>query len=274
MTELQKKSFELLQLAVEICDKHNIKYYLVCGSALGAVKYKGFIPWDDDIDIGILRPDYNRFLEIAQNELPEWCFLQNYRTESLFPQIYSKIRNSNTTFIEKSFADLSINQGIFIDVFPIDGHPKKDLSKFVFKFKMKVNAWIRYSIFKKHPNPRIQSRNKILRAFGVHKFARMSHKYLEKLLTKYSVDNSDLWCNYGNWQGELEYAPKWHYGDGIFGEFEGLKVRIPENFDAYLTQKYGDWRSEPPIEKQKSHHNCVICDTEVSYLQYLKDKEQ
>jgi lipopolysaccharide cholinephosphotransferase len=136
---------------------------------------------------------------------------------------------------------------------------------------MKTNAWVRYSVFEKHPNSRIQSRNKILRALGIHKFAKQAHKYLERLLTKYSVDNSELWCNYGNWQGKLEYAPKWHYGNGIFGEFEGLKVRIPENFDAYLTQKYGDWRSDPPLEKQQSHHDCLICDTEHSFLQYLSN---
>ena len=168
MTDLQKKSFELLQLVINVCEKRNIKYFLVCGSALGAVKYHGFIPWDDDIDIGMPRLDYNRFLEIAPNELPNWCFLQNFRTEKMFPQIYSKLRNSHTTFIEKGLAHVSINHGIYIDIFPIDGHPKSQLSQKIFEFKMKVNTWIRYSIFKEYPNKRIQSRNRILRAFGIH----------------------------------------------------------------------------------------------------------
>ena len=77
MTDLQKRSFELLGIFVRICEKWDIPYYLVCGSALGAVKYGGFIPWDDDIDVGLLRKDYERSLLVAPQELPEWCFLQN-----------------------------------------------------------------------------------------------------------------------------------------------------------------------------------------------------
>ena len=271
MTELQRKSFELLQLIVKICDKYDIKYYLVCGSALGAVKYKGFIPWDDDIDVGMLRPDYNLFLEIAQKELPDWCFLQNYRTESMFPQTYSKLRNSNTTFLEKDIAGLAINHGIYMDIFPIDGHPRGTIGRIMFDFKFKINTWIRYSIFENHPNQKIQSRNKILRVLRIHKLATIAHRGMERMLSGYSLEKSELWCNYGNWQGKLEYAPKWHYGEGTWAEFEGLKVRIPENYDAYLTQKYGDWRADPPPDLQKSHHKCLICDTEKSYTQYLKD---
>jgi lipopolysaccharide cholinephosphotransferase len=88
------------------------------------------------------------------------------------------------------------------------------------------------------------------------------------LYTKYPPEESELWCNYGNWQGKLEYAPKWHYGEGTWVTFEGLRVRIPENYDAYLTQKYGDWRSDPPLEKQKSHHVSTIIDTEKPYTFY------
>ena len=112
MNDLQRKSFELLQIFVAICEKWNIPYYLVCGSALGAVKYGGFIPWDDDIDVGLLRPDYQRFLEIASGELPDWCFLQNYKTEKYYSHTFTKLRNSNTTFIEEDVADLEMNHGI------------------------------------------------------------------------------------------------------------------------------------------------------------------
>ena len=68
-----------------------------------------------------------------------------------------------------------------------------------------------------------------------------------------------------------EYSPAWHYGDGTWAEFEGIKVRIPEQYDAYLTQKYGDWRSDPPKEKQRSHHETIVIDTEKSYTQYMKN---
>lgn len=274
MTDLQRKSFELLQIVVGICEKWEIPYYLVCGSALGAVKYGGFIPWDDDIDVGMLREDYQRFLEIAPTELPEWCFIQNYKTDKLYPQTYSKLRNSNTTFIEKNIAHLPSNHGIFIDLFPIDGYPKGIAARVLFKYRIRINRMIRYSVIKNHPVDNIRFRNRILRIFGVHRLAIQAHEYIEKLYSRYSVRNSELWCNYGNWQGELEFAPQWHYGNGTWGTFEGLRVRIPENYDAYLTQKYGDWRSDPPPEKQKSHHNSVVIDAHRPYTHYLREKQK
>ena len=274
MTDLQRKSFELLEIFVGICEKFDIPYYLVCGSALGAVKYEGFIPWDDDIDVGLLRPDYQHFVELAPRELPNWCFLQNYLSEKTFPQTYSKLRNSETAFIEAGDAALPINHGIFIDIFPIDGYPQGKMEAKVFELKRKLNAWVRYSVYKNHANKKIHLRNKVLRFLGVHKFVHMAHKDLERLYQKYPVEQSDLWCNYGNWQGKLEYAPRWHYGKGTWASFEGLRVRIPEKYDAYLTQKYGDWRSDPPLDKQKTHHEGIVIDTEKSYSHYYCEHTQ
>ena len=84
MTPLQEKEFEMLGTAVDICDKLGLRYYLLCGSALGAVKYRGFIPWDDDVDIGLPREEYEIFISQAQHYLPKNLFLQNYRTDPVF----------------------------------------------------------------------------------------------------------------------------------------------------------------------------------------------
>ena len=92
----------------------------------------------------------------------------------------------------------------------------------------------------------------------------------EMLYKKFSLDQSIYWCNYGNWQKQLEYAHHTQYGNGTSAMFEGIPVIIPENFDAYLTQKYGDWRAELPLERQKSHHAAVVIDTEKSYKEYLQ----
>ncbi len=271
MTELQKKSLELLQIFIKICEKWEIPYFLVCGSALGAVKYGGFIPWDDDIDVGLLRDDYNRFLSVAPQELPEWCFLQNYKTEKYFSHISSKLRNSNTAFIEDDVKTIPMNHGIFLDIFPIDGYPQKAFESKLFELKRKLNAWVRNSIYKEHINKKIHIRNKVLRLLGVHKKVYQAHASLERLYAKYPPQESELWCNFGNWQGKLEYAPKWHYGKGTMATFEGIQVRIPENYDAYLTQKYGNWRNDPPEDKQKSHHISTIVDTEKSYRFYVEN---
>lgn len=268
MNELQKKTFEMLQIFVGICEKWNIPYYLVCGSALGAVKYGGFIPWDDDIDVGLLRKDYQKFLEVAPKELPEWCFLQNYCTDPAFPHTFSKLRNSGTTFIETGVAALLMNHGIYLDVFPIDGHPVRPLDKLFFEVIQKWNDWIRF-IPVDNALPKVRLRNRVLRFLGLHKREYNAKVNLEKLYSAYPPEKSEFWCNYGNWQGELEYAPKSQYGNGAWATFEGLRVRIPEDFDGYLTQKYGDWRSDPPASQQKSHHTGVVIDTERSYQDYL-----
>ena len=271
MNDVQKKALDILKVFVEICEKWDISYYLVCGSALGAVKYQGFIPWDDDIDVGLLRSDYQRFLEIAQAELPNGFFLQNYKTEPLFPHAYSKLHDSNTTFIEQSVKDLPINHGIFLDIFPIDGCPTKEWEKKVFFARKKLYSWMRIAAIKQSPKRWVRIRNQFFRILGYHKRTAKVQEKIEKLYMKYPPETSELWCNYGNWQRELEHAPQWHYGEGIWATFEGLRVRIPENYDAYLTQKYGDWRSDPPIEKQKSHHISTIVDTEKSYKYYWEE---
>jgi hypothetical protein len=79
-----------------------------------------------------------------------------------------------------------------------------------------------------------------------------------------------VWCNHGNWQGKLEYAPRWQYGKGVWATFEGLRVRVPEAADAYLTQKYGDWRADLPDEQKVGHHFYEVCDLEKSYTYYMK----
>lgn len=270
MTDLQEKSLELLHIFVGICEKWDIPYFLVCGSALGAVKYGGFIPWDDDIDVGLLRPDYERFLAIAPKELPQWCFLQNYKTEKSYIRTYSKLRNSNTTFIEEDVKALPINHGIYLDIFPLDGYPGNPLAAKLFELKRRLNGWIRNSVYETHPIPKVHRRNKVLRLLGVQKLAPRANEYIERLYSSYPPAASELWCNYGNWQGGLEYAPRWHYGEGAWVTFEGIRVRIPENYDAYLTQKYGDWRKDPPLEKQKTHHTSTVIDTYKPYTFYFK----
>lgn len=272
MNEIQKKAFELLELFVGICEKWNIDYYLVCGSALGAVKYQGFIPWDDDIDVAMLRKDYVRFLEIAPKELPDWCFLQNYTTDYAYPRIGTKLRNSNTTFMEIGVEHLPIHHGIYIDIFPLDGHPEYVLEKISFEIKKKLYLWQCFCGLSGHESMRVSVRNKVFRMLGYHKRTQRTLKKLESLYTSYVPEKSDLWCNYGNSTDRKEYAPRWHYGAGTWAAFEGLRVRIPEQYDAYLTQKYGNWREDPPKEKQISNHHYKFCDVSIPYTEYVDEK--
>ncbi len=272
MTELQAKEFEILKKFVEICEKLNIKYFLVCGSALGAVKYQGYIPWDDDIDVAMYREDYELFCEKASAYLPEYYFLQTYKTDYNFPYIFAKIRDSRTTYIEKSNAELNINHGVYIDVFPLDGYPKKEDDAKAMIRQKKTMDLKKACVFKTNENYSLKAKVliKIERILGYHKRTHSIVKKIEDLISQWKVEESQIICNHGNWQGELEYAPKEQYGDGVFATFEGLKVRVPAKFDEYLTQKYGDWRADLPEEERKGHHFYEVCDLNRPYTDYVE----
>ena len=254
MTRLQERERALFLVFQDICRELRINYYMVCGSTLGAVKYHGFIPWDDDLDVGLLRADYEIFCEKAGALLPEGLFLQNYRTDPAFPLVITKIRDSRTTFVETQFSHLPMNHGVYIDVFPLDGYPAGraeqrwfEVRKFCFN-KLRVFAY-RYG----------------WQTFRLQRILR----WYDLLLSTYPVENSALICNFGNWQKKLEYAPREQYGPGTMGTFEGIPVRLPQNYDAYLTQKYGNYRADLPPEKQNSGHRVAICDPNRPYTDYI-----
>ena len=274
MNDLQKTEFDILKTFVDICEKNKLRYYLVCGSALGAVKYSGFIPWDDDIDVALPRADYDRFCECASQFLPQHIFLQNFHTDPEFPHIFSKLRNSNTTFIEKGTSHLNINHGVYIDVFPIDGYPIKPHEQKIFEIRRKILSWKQYCALNDKSKIRVRIRNAIFRLLGYHKRTYKTLAKLERLYKSSNFESSELWCNFGNYQGKLEYASKDQYGNGIKKSFEGLTVIVPELFDEYLSRKFEDWRAELPKEQQYGHHYYSICDISKSYTYYQSKKQR
>lgn len=270
MNELQRTQLELLRQFIRVCEALGLNYYLVCGSALGAVKYGGFIPWDDDIDVALYREDYEVFQEKAQELLPEHVFLQNYRTDSAFPAIFSKLRDSNTTFIERSASRLPIHHGIYIDVFPLDGYPEGKVTSAVFEIRKEVyrrllsvaflpNRWWKWLFI----GP--------FRLLGVHRYTGRIARSYERMISSYPVRDAGIIANHGNWQGRLEYAPKSQYGNGCIGTFEGLPVRLPEDCDGYLRQKYGDYHRELEEAQRHGHHYHTLCDCTLPYWEALEE---
>ena len=273
MNDLQKTEFQLLELFVNICNKENLHYFLVCGSALGAVKYNGFIPWDDDIDVALPRKDYEIFLTEAPKYLPEWCYLQNYRTDREFHLLGSKLRDSRTTYIERMTESLNINHGVFIDVFPLDGlytdktlfEKQKKEFEAARRVRLKYNRFSRENVF--------DFKNNFYRMmyllFSCYRDTSVYIERFDHLLATYNSVTSGYLCNYANSVSETEYAAAEQYGQGREATFEGLSVRIPEDYDAYLTQKYGDWRADLPESEKKGHHYYTVCDLNRPYIDYI-----
>ena len=279
MNRLQQVELNILKEFIKVCKELNLKYYLVCGSALGAVKYKGFIPWDDDIDVALPRKDYEVFISKAQELLPDWCFVQNYHTEKYFHLLGTKLRDKRTTYVEYMCEKLDITHGVFIDVFPLDGYyyDKKDQEKqkkLRFKYEAVRSLRLCYKRFFSR-NIKYIRRNTYYLLFKLFGLYGNTSKYIgrfDDFLKKADLETSDIWCNHANSSSEREYANRDQYGDGIDAVFEGLTVRIPEKFDEYLTQKYNDWRVDLPLDQQKGHHYPVIMDLDHPYSDYVVRK--
>ena len=120
LKKIQEKELDILKAVHCACEELNIEYVIMFGTLLGAVRHKGFIPWDDDIDICMTRENYDRFIREGQSHLPNNLRIQHYSTEEECPNIFAKVRDNTTTFLHHEHKDLDINQGVFIDVFPFE----------------------------------------------------------------------------------------------------------------------------------------------------------
>lgn len=120
LTQLHTTLYEILEEIDRVCSENGIQYFLIGGSALGVHFWEGIIPWDDDIDVGMTRDNYNRFLHIAPSKLKSAFFLQCQKSEPHHPYFFAKVRKNGTSFVEEDFQGLDIHQGIFVDVFPFD----------------------------------------------------------------------------------------------------------------------------------------------------------
>lgn len=271
MNELQKVELDLFCCFAEICEKLNLNYFLVCGSALGAARHGGFIPWDDDFDVGMYREDYNKFMELAPALLPEGIFLQNYKTDPKFPYVFAKLRNSNTTFVQTIMTNLNMNHGIYIDIFPLDGYPKDFREQKKLAVKKKRYSRKLTCAFNIHPKS-FKGKLSVLifRTLGYHKRTHKTLAKYEAMISKYPVKGSAIVCNHGTWYGERDYINAEYYGKGSDAVYEGVAVRIPEKCEKYLVSLYGDWQTPPPPEKRKPSHECVFCDTQKPYTEYIK----
>ena len=267
MNEIQKVIFDMFLEFKSVCEKLNLKWYLINGSALGAVKYGGFIPWDDDMDVGLPRKDYEIFIKEAQKLLPEYIFVQNAMSDKNFPHVYTKLRNSNTTFIECGVKRLDMNHGIYLDVFPLDYFPDDLGEQKKIMRKEKLLYWKTVCVFDDKSKLKIRLRNNFFKFLGYDKRTDKTIAKIHKLISGY--EKSDYICNYSDRMPAKRVMPKEYYGDGKIVLFEEIEVFVPWLADEYLTFKYGDWRKELPKENQKSHHISEICDINKSFKEYI-----
>lgn len=268
LRKVQLVQLEILRDFHKICMDNHIPYQLYAGTLLGTVRHKGFIPWDDDVDVCMLRRDYDRFLEVCEKDLDHKYFIQNYNSDRNYPHQFSKMKKNKTTYIEKWYADLDIHHGIFIDVFPLDNvRTDTFLGKLhirLMNFMWKINT------------SRFKSRN-LQHSRGINRIVRMLIYYILKLIPKNSMDRmvTRLATIYNKketkWVGDMTLPinmemvnsfllDREDFYDTIDGEFEGYRFPIPRDYHEVLTRNYGDYMTPPPIDKQEPHHDIIAVD--------------
>ena len=261
LSNLQKEELKIFKTFIDICQRNALVYYIWGGSFLGAVRHHGFIPWDDDIDVSMPRNDFERFLEIAPNELPEDLYLSTYKRNdhiTLVAQIFNKDKRFTLNNAEKK-----IKTGAWIDILVIDGAPDPGIKRKIFGIKyMYYRMMSQFSHFSEIVN--LNKTRPWYENLAI-KFAQMTHieNYLDPirigdrfhaLLKKNKFDD----CEYsGTFMGTLkmgEIFPKKILGKGAIYDFEDIKVVGPEHADAYLFYVFGDYMTPPP-ENLKYKHN-------------------
>lgn len=254
LPEMHQLLLRMLECIHEYCIANNIRYSLGGGTLLGAIRHKGFIPWDDDVDIMMPRPDYERFLEGFQGKYEHYV-LQHWKNDKDYPLLYAKVYDNRTCLVGGKYI-----KGIYVDVFPIDGLPPVRKQKVYW-------CWYRISsLFERIPMMsfgRMSWKQKmftvitypIWRFIPTYKFMGCTEKYL----LKYPFESSEhAGCTLGNY-GMAEFMVSDTFKKYIDVNFERLRLKAIAAYDEYLTKHYGDYMQLPPVEKRKPQHHFTCC---------------
>ena len=258
---LQEIELENLRMLMEICEKNHLRYYLIGGSLLGAMRHRGFIPWDDDIDVGLPRPDYNRFVQIAKDYLPAHMDIKTMTSDPNYKCYFTRLIN-NKKKIYWDHGQYTAVIGVWMDVFPLDGLPKNRLLRKLQVFRVKLNKAL-YK-FTQIDYVTTNRTNRPLSERVLIRFAQLTHigklmdadrrlKKLDRALQRYDYDTSAYAWNFSGCYGKREIVPHIQLGGSRTAEFEGMQVSIPEAAEDYLTSIYGDYMKLPPEDQRRSH---------------------
>lgn len=267
--DIRKVQLNILTKLDEVCHKHGLHYYLAFGTCLGALRHKGFIPWDDDIDVLMPYADTKKLIEL-QNEFGDKYFVQNRKTDPGYPSIAMRLMDCDTTYIEKEIVDLKIKKGICVDIYPYyECSPNKII---------RTIDILRSHLLKVLVNNRPPlNHGKILRwaskaiLFFYSEKRRLNK--IEKLEYRLSsVKGNEILDYFGQditLFTAISYPKEW-FAEPRKLSFEGILFDGATEPEKYMTKRYGDYMKLPPKEDQIFHHTYIKIDPYKSYIEYEK----
>lgn len=269
--KIWKCELDILEQFDNMCQELGLHYFLIGGALLGAVRHGGFIPWDDDVDIGMLREDYDKFLKHAAEWFKYPYFVQNGYNDSGYFGTITRIRDSRTTGVIWRDANKSCNNGIFVEIYPIDNVIEDS-------FKLKIQYIEHKVLFKLLYLSRYGDSSGNTFSFAVAKkivnligFEKLYKKW-SKVCSRYSAQSTTL-CDSLTAYWDIG-GQRWYLCDVVnteYVQFEYLQLAIPKNYDRCLKITYGDYMKLPPVSERGLHHNSTVYyDPDTTYEESIK----
>ncbi len=306
MTGLQEKILDIMKVFDRVCRENELHYYMLGGTMLGAVRHKGFIPWDDDADFGLPRREYEKLLNLPAECFPEGYRLRHFSKEEGVPYAFIRLEDERTTCIEARRSGTGYVGGVYVDIFPLDGDvnvvPLRILKELRVKFKKKLlYAHIAEQGAMKNPVKRL-----VMRCIAKHTDTEVLVRELDEAVKAYGIKKEKLpqwgearYSNYlGHW-GRKESVPRrvfdgeirqrkylafdFRRGEKIEAqpegrsteyEFEGYRFFGPVDNAAYLTALYGSDYMVPPEEDAREGHPATVIELDRSYHDRKKENQE
>lgn len=270
LRKLQLKELESLLFFKDFCEKNDLRWYLLGGCVIGAVRNKGFIPWDDDIDIIMPRNDWERMQELWKEQVDSTRFLMlKTDGDKVFTgNPFATLVDTSATMVKENQQNLDIPHGIVTDIFPIDGCPDGKIKRYIqyvwaMVYSLFISEWI-----PKRYGKIIKLGSKVLLGIVRSRKARTKvWKFAEKQLKKYDFETHEFSTElYAGPHYMVKKYPQKAFAKETHLEFEGMMLPVMQGYHEYLTIAFGDYMQLPPVEKQVPHHDLVMLDLDTPWV--------